>query len=89
MFSVAGDSMIYVNKDGRRVVNEKLAYNEMAQVFFQWDGAKRRVSEPRADRRSGISAARSTRASDEYGRLIVPPGTDDSARHQGRDARRA
>ena len=24
----------------RRVANEKLAYNELAQVFFQWDGAR-------------------------------------------------
>jgi 3-oxosteroid 1-dehydrogenase len=39
-FSPSSDSMIYVNKEGRRVANEKVAYNEMAQVFFQWDGAK-------------------------------------------------
>ena len=32
--------MIYVNKEGHRVANEKLAYNEMAQVFFEWDGAR-------------------------------------------------
>ena len=39
MFSVAGDSMICVDKRGRRVVNEKLAYNELAQTFFRWDPA--------------------------------------------------
>ena len=39
-FSPCGDSMIYVNKEGQRLANEKLAYNEMAQVFFQWDGAR-------------------------------------------------
>ncbi|HZD65111.1 MAG TPA: FAD-dependent oxidoreductase, partial [Acidimicrobiales bacterium] len=38
MFSVAGDSMVFVNRHGRRVVNEKLPYNELAQVFFTWDG---------------------------------------------------
>ena len=37
MFSVAGDSMIFVDKTGRRVVNEKLPYNELAQMFFTWD----------------------------------------------------
>ena len=31
MFSVAGDSMLFVDKRGRRVVNEKLLYNELAQ----------------------------------------------------------
>ena len=37
MFSVAGDSMLFVDKRGRRVVNEKLPYNELAQKFFEWD----------------------------------------------------
>ena len=76
MFSVAGDSMIFVDKRGRRVVNEKLNYNELAQKFFEWDGA--RVEFPYLvlvsiwDQRSQDHSA-----SHEYGRLIVPPGTDD------------
>ena len=76
-FSPSGDSMIYVNKEGRRVANEKLAYNEMAQVFFQWDGA--RAAYPNLllmaiwDQRSQDHSA-----SDEYGRFIVPPGTNDT-----------
>jgi 3-oxosteroid 1-dehydrogenase len=76
-FSPSGDSMIYVNKEGRRVANEKLAYNEMAQVFFQWDGA--RAEYPNLlliaiwDQRSQDHSA-----SDEYGRFIVPPGKDDA-----------
>ena len=76
MFSVAGDSMIFVDKRGKRVVNEKLQYNELAQKFFEWDGAKAQypylvlisVWDQRAQDNS---------ASPEYGRLIVPPGTDD------------
>ena len=68
--------MIYVNKEGRRVANEKLAYNEMAQVFFQWDGAKSEYPNLLLiavwDQRSQDHSA-----SDEYGRFIVPPGTDD------------
>ncbi len=52
-FSPSGDSMIYVSKEGRRVANEKLAYNEMAQVFFQMGRSARRVSEPDADRDLG------------------------------------
>jgi hypothetical protein len=76
MFSVAGDSMIFVDKRGKRVVNEKLQYNELAQKFFEWNGAKAEfpylvlisIWDQRAQDHS---------ASHEYGRLIVPPGTDD------------
>jgi 3-oxosteroid 1-dehydrogenase len=77
MFSVAGDSMIFVDKRGHRVVNEKLQYNELAQEFFRWDPIAGeypnlvliQVWDARSQEHS---------ASDEYGRLIVPPGTDDS-----------
>ncbi|SFL57325.1 FAD-dependent oxidoreductase [Geodermatophilus ruber] len=77
MFSVAGDSTIFVDKTGRRVVNEKLQYNELAQEFFRWDGEKGEyphlVLIQIWDQRSQDFSA-----SDEYGRLIVPPGTDDA-----------
>jgi len=77
MFSVAGDSMLWVDKTGRRVVNEKLAYNELAQTFFAWDPAKaeypKLVLVALWNQRSQDHSA-----SAEYGRLIVPPGTDDS-----------
>jgi succinate dehydrogenase/fumarate reductase flavoprotein subunit len=76
MFSVAGDSMLFVNKYGHRNVNEKLQYNELAQTFFEWDGAKAEypnlVRIAVWDQRSQQHSA-----SAEYGRLIVPPGTDD------------
>jgi len=38
MFTVTGDSMIWVNKHGYRTVNEKLQYNELAYSFLQWNG---------------------------------------------------
>ncbi|MEJ8852315.1 FAD-dependent oxidoreductase [Variovorax rhizosphaerae] len=76
MFSVAGDSMLFVNKYGKRTVNEKLQYNELAQSFHEWDGAKAEypnlVRIAVWDQRSQQNSA-----SAEYGRLIVPPGTDD------------
>ncbi|HEV2895157.1 MAG TPA: FAD-dependent oxidoreductase, partial [Actinomycetota bacterium] len=84
MFSVAGDSMLWVDKRGRRVVNEKLAYNELAQTFFRWDPAA--AESPNLvlmavwDQRSQDHSA-----SDEYGRLIVPPGTDDAHVIRGDD----
>jgi hypothetical protein len=75
-FSVAGDSMIFVDKRGKRVVNEKLHYNELAQKFFEWDGANAEfpylVLVSIWDQR-----AQDNSASHEYGRLIVPPGIDD------------
>jgi succinate dehydrogenase/fumarate reductase flavoprotein subunit len=77
MFSVAGDSTIFVDIHGRRAVNEKLPYNELAQAFFRWDplsgGYPHLVLIQIWDQRSQDHSA-----SDEYGRLIVPPGADDS-----------
>ncbi|MDT7679297.1 MAG: 3-oxosteroid 1-dehydrogenase [Pseudonocardiales bacterium] len=77
MFSVSGDSMLFVDKTGRRVVNEKLPYNELAQTFFRWDGTAGEypnlVLIQIWDQRSQDNSA-----STEYGRLIVPPGADDS-----------
>jgi 3-oxosteroid 1-dehydrogenase len=77
MFSVAGDSMVFVDRAGRRVVNEKLPYNELAQTFFHWDPIAGEypylVLIQIWDQRSQEHSS-----SDEYGRLIVPPGSDDS-----------
>ncbi|BCH21165.1 FAD-dependent oxidoreductase [Mesorhizobium sp. L-8-3] len=75
-FSPSGDSMIYVDRNGKRVTNEKLAYNESAQAFFAWDPARSEypnlVLAAIWDRRSQEHSA-----SDEYGRFIVPEGADD------------
>jgi 3-oxosteroid 1-dehydrogenase len=77
IFSVAGDSTVFVDKTGRRVVNEKLQYNELAQKFFTWDGETGTypylVLIQVWDQRSQDHSA-----SDEYGRQIVPPGGDDA-----------
>jgi hypothetical protein len=66
------------------VVNEKLAYNELAQTFFRWDPAAAEypnlVLTAIWDQRSQDHSA-----SDEYGRLIVPPGTDDAHVIRGDD----
>lgn len=77
MFSVAGDSTIFVNRHGHRVVNEKRPYNELAQTFFGWDGAT--ASYPNLVLlQIWDQHAQDHSASDEYGRLIVPPGVDDA-----------
>jgi hypothetical protein len=75
-FSPSGDSMIYVTKHGVRSTNEKLAYNEQAQAFFQWNPTLSEYSNLVLiaiwDQRSQDHSA-----SAEYGRFIVPPGTND------------
>ena len=76
-FSASGDSMIYVNQYGKRVTNEKLAYNEAAQAFFAWDPSS--SSYPNLVL-AAIWDARSQQhsASSEFGRFIVPEGEDDA-----------
>ena len=84
MSSAAGDSTIFVDKTGRRRVNEKLQYNELAQAFFVWDGIAGEypnlVMIQVWDQRSQDHSAAA-----EYGRMIVPPGTDDSHVVTGKD----
>ncbi|MDH6292466.1 FAD-dependent oxidoreductase [Rhodococcus opacus] len=76
-FCVAGDSTLFVNKYGQRTMNEKLPYNELAQEFFTWDAQKAEypnlVMIQIWDERSHTHSADT-----EYGRLIPPPGADDS-----------
>ena len=81
--------MLFVDKTGRRVVNEKLPYNELAQTFFRWDPIAGeyphlvlvQVWDERSQQHS---------ASDEYGRLIVgDTGASDAHVIRGRDARRS
>ncbi|MGH2939719.1 MAG: FAD-dependent oxidoreductase [Solirubrobacterales bacterium] len=36
-FLTLGDGLVFVNRAGRRVVNEKLPYNEVARVMGLWD----------------------------------------------------
>jgi len=75
-FSPSGDSMIYVDRSGKRVTNEKLAYNESAQAFFKWDPTQSNYPNLVL---TAIWDSRSQKhsASDEYGRFIVPEGQND------------
>src|SRR5262249_37365370 len=41
---VPGDSMVLVNCDGKRCVNEKIQYNERTQAHFYWDPVRGRYS---------------------------------------------
>ncbi|MBC8639777.1 FAD-dependent oxidoreductase [Caballeronia sp. EK] len=76
IFTPTGDSMLYVNKYGKRVVNEKLAYNEVCATFSEWDGAKGEY--PNLTLISiWDQQAQDHCASDDYGSLIVPKGSND------------
>lgn len=44
VFFNSGDSMITVNKFGRRVGNEKFMYNDRARVHFEWDPVRAEYS---------------------------------------------
>ncbi|WP_236789606.1 FAD-dependent oxidoreductase [Amycolatopsis sp. GM8] len=44
VFMPFGDSMVLVNRFGKRVVNEKMVYNERSQVHFEWDATHREYS---------------------------------------------
>ncbi|RJG02479.1 FAD-dependent oxidoreductase [Noviherbaspirillum sedimenti] len=85
-FMPSGDSMVFVNKYGRRVVNEKLQYNEMTRAFWAWDGTREEF--PNAllvaiwDQQAQDNCAEAN-----YGSYIVPPGSDD--RHVIKGATRA
>jgi 3-oxosteroid 1-dehydrogenase len=76
MFMTGGDSLILVNKHGRRVVNEKIPYDDLAQSFYAWDYDEcdypNRVLVQIWDQRSQDHSA-----GGEFGRLITPPGGDD------------
>lgn len=39
-FILPGESLIMVNRQGRRAVNEKMTYNEAALAGFAWDGVR-------------------------------------------------
>lgn len=71
-FVASGDSMIYVNKHGHRVVNEKLQYNEVTRAFWVWDG-------PRQEFPNQLliaiwdQQAQDHCAEQHYGSFIVPP----------------
>lgn len=39
-FRLPGDSMVLLDRTGRRVVNEKVTYNEMTRALLRWDEAR-------------------------------------------------
>ncbi|CAN5735727.1 FAD-binding protein [soil metagenome] len=77
VFTVPGDSMIFVNKLGRRTANEKAPYNELARAFFRWDAFRGEYPDYLMfmiydDRCASLWAG------NDYGNVIPPEGADDA-----------
>ncbi len=74
-FNINGDSMLMVNKYGRRVVNEKTVYNELSRAFGEWDF--RRAEYPNLALLMIYDARCATHfASDMYGNPIPDRGAN-------------
>jgi 3-oxosteroid 1-dehydrogenase len=80
-FSLAGDSVLSVNKYGRRACNEKATYNDRTQSHFAWDPA--RAEYPNflqfaiVDERARTLYARGDGVMDhQAGNFIPPVGAD-------------
>ena len=76
-FSIPGDSMLWVNKYGHRVVNEKAPYQDIVPTFWAWESQ-------RAEYPNLIlvmiwdSATKKLHSGDKYGNPIIPDGGDQS-----------
>jgi succinate dehydrogenase/fumarate reductase flavoprotein subunit len=72
-FSIPGDSMIFVNRFGRRVVNEKAPYQDIVPTFWAWESQ-------RAEYPNMIlvmlwdQSAKDNCSGDKYGNPMVPDG---------------
>jgi succinate dehydrogenase/fumarate reductase flavoprotein subunit len=76
-FSIPGDSMLWVNKYGRRVVNEKAPYQDIVPTFWAWESQK-------AEYPNLIlvmiwdEESKKYHSGDKYGNPMVPDGGDQS-----------
>jgi 3-oxosteroid 1-dehydrogenase len=76
-FSIPGDSMIFVNRFGRRVVNEKAPYQDLVTAFWAWESQ-------RAEYPNLIlvmiwdESAKRHHSGDKYGNPMIPDGGDQS-----------
>ncbi|MFE2043187.1 FAD-dependent oxidoreductase [Streptomyces sp. NPDC059477] len=76
-FSIPGDSMIFVNRFGRRVVNEKAPYQDLVPTFWSWESQ-------RAEYPNLLlvmvwdESAQHHHSGEKYGNPMVPDGGDRS-----------
>ena len=83
-FQATGDSMIEVDRTGRRVTNEKLQYNEQTLNHWHWDAQRAQYTNLLLFM-VWDQYAQDTFASDLPGNPIAPPGEDDGHIVSGAD----
>lgn len=76
IFALRGDSMLLVNKHGRRTVNEKLPYHELARAMLRWDPTEAEYPDLRMFMVFD-EGAREHFSDGTSGNPITPPGFDD------------
>ena len=74
-FMIPGDSLVIVNRQGKRVVSEKLPYHDFARVFFQWDAQS--ASYPNNPLIAIWDSHAARFGGDGFGNPIPPAGGDD------------
>jgi 3-oxosteroid 1-dehydrogenase len=83
-FQATGDSMIEVDRTGRRVTNEKLQYNEQTLNHWHWDAQRAQYTNLLLFM-VWDQYAQDTFANDLPGNPIAPPGQDDGHIVSGAD----
>lgn len=74
-FMIPGDSMIIVNRYGRRAISEKTPYHDFARAFFEWDSQL--ATYPNNPLIAIWDAPAERFGGDGFGNPIPTPGEDD------------
>jgi hypothetical protein len=76
-FNIPGDSMIFVNRSGRRVVNEKAPYHDLSSAFWAWESQSAQYPNMVLVM-IWDDSARAHYSTDQYGSPMTPDGSDQS-----------
>lgn len=74
-FSIPGDSMLWVNRYGKRVVNEKAPYQDVVPTFWAWESQKAEYPNL-ALVMIWDESCKQHHSGDKYGNPMIPDGGD-------------